>query len=150
MFAPKVAKPQTKAAESPTGEPAPQRSVRGGHRFGQDPVERALLLQSTIGNQAPLPLLAQQTSSLTENRPDRDHEQEADPANATARGATPAVSWDFSKIPIFPPERLNERQAAPPQISRTRAGCEEKWKRLQEQAGSPKVTLAEAPAIVHG
>src|SRR4051794_34152522 len=108
MFAPKVAKPQTKAAESPTGKVAPQRSMRGRHRFGQDPVVQSLLLQRTIGNQAMLRLLSQRTSSLTESRSDgHDHEQAADPANSTARGATPGVAWDFSKIPLFAPDRAN-------------------------------------------
>lgn len=38
------------------------------------------------------------------------HEQEADPASLTARGATPGVSWDFSKIPIFASNRADRLQ----------------------------------------
>jgi hypothetical protein len=122
MFAPKIAKPRTKAAESPTGKVAPQRSMRGGHRFGQDPVGQSLLLQRTVGNQARLRLLAQRTSSLTESRSGGDdHEQEADSPNLTIRGAGPSVSWDFSKIPLFAPDRANLPQARSALIAATRS-----------------------------
>jgi hypothetical protein len=93
MFAPKVAKPQTKAAVSSTGKLAPQRS---------------------IGNQALLRLLAQRTSSLTGDRPRGDHEQEADPASLAARRPTPGASWDFSKIPLYPPDRWSQPQPPSP------------------------------------
>jgi hypothetical protein len=40
---------------------------------------------------------------------DEQHERGADPAFEQARmpnrGPTPAMSWDFGKIPLFPPER---------------------------------------------
>ena len=102
MFAPKVPKAQTKATEKSSSK-MPQRSTVLGHRLGHDPVEQALFLQRTIGNQATLRLLAQQTSrqqgSATEN---------------TMTGETPrGASWDFSKIPLFPPDR----QGSSPQPS---------------------------------
>jgi hypothetical protein len=75
MFAPKVAKPQTKAAESPTCKLAPQHSTFAARPFGGGAVEQARMLQQTIGNQATLRLMAQRTSNLTKNRPDSGHEQ---------------------------------------------------------------------------
>jgi Domain of unknown function (DUF4157) len=54
------------------------------------------------------------SSNPIRNRPGRGHEQEDDPANLTSRGAAPSVSWDFSKVPIFPPDRANSQQASPP------------------------------------
>ena len=109
MFAPKIAKAQTKASDSPTRKLAPQPSLVA-RPLGGGAVEQARVLQGTIGNQAMLRLLAQRTSNLTKNRPEGDHEQEADPANLTSRGATPGVSWDLTQIPVFPPDRLDQPQ----------------------------------------
>ena len=81
MFAPKVAKPQTKSAESPTSKLAPRRSTLVGHH-GHDRVEQ---------------MGARGTG----------HEQEVAPGNVMPRGA----SWDFSKIPVFPPDQSNRPQA---------------------------------------
>jgi hypothetical protein len=39
---------------------------------------------------------------------------EADPVSLTAQGVTPRVSWDFSKIPVFPPDRENQPQPSSP------------------------------------
>ena len=74
MFAPKVAKPQTKAAESPTSKLASQRSTVLGHRLGRDQIKSVLFLQRTIGNQATLRLLAQQASRPTGCAPGSGHE----------------------------------------------------------------------------
>jgi Domain of unknown function (DUF4157) len=83
MFAPRVAKPQTKAAAHPTNKLAPQRWTLAAQRSGGH------------------------------------NEKEADPASLTARGATPALTWDFSKIPIFAPDRPHE---APPATDQKTAG----------------------------
>lgn len=93
MFAPKAAKPQMKAAEEST--------------LGHNPVKDVLFLQPTIGNQAALRLLARRDPSVTGREPWRQNEQEADPATRT----TPGLSWDFSKVPIFPPNRVNQVEA---------------------------------------
>ena len=105
MFASKVAKPQTNAAK--TNSLARQHQTRAAQRPARDPVavEPALMLQRSIGNQATLRFLAPRVSS-----PRGPHEQEADPASLTARGATPGVSWDFSKIPIFASNRADRLQ----------------------------------------
>lgn len=106
MFAPKVAKAQTKAADSPSSN-LPHRSTLVGHRQRHDPVEQARMLQRSIGNRATLALLAQRATNLPGNEPRGHNEQEADPANPTTRSAMPGVSYDFSKVPLFPPDRGN-------------------------------------------
>jgi hypothetical protein len=63
VFAPKGAKLQTKTAESSPSRLVPHRSTLLGH--SRDPVEQALSLQRTIGNQATLRLLASQAQSLS-------------------------------------------------------------------------------------
>jgi len=65
MFAPKVARPKTKAAESSTSRLVPHRATLVGHRLGHDPVERALFLQRAIGNQATVRLLERRDSALS-------------------------------------------------------------------------------------
>jgi len=111
MLAPKIAKPQTKAAESPTGKLAPQRSTLARRPFGSVAVEQSHKLQRSIGNQATIPLLSQRDLSPTGMEPGNEHEQEAARQNMTA-GKTPrGVSWDFSKIPVLPPDRANRLEA---------------------------------------
>jgi Domain of unknown function (DUF4157) len=73
MFAPNIAKSQTKAAENPTSMLAPQRTPFAA-RYGHN-------------------------------------EKEADPASLSARVATPGVSWDFSKVPLYPPHPADRPQA---------------------------------------
>ena len=80
MFAPKIAKPQTKAAKSPISKLTTQHSMFVGHRLGHNPADQTLSLQRIIGN--------------------------------PARGATPGSSWNFSKIPVFSPDRATEPQAS--------------------------------------
>lgn len=71
------------------------------------------MLQRGIGNQATLRLLAQRAASLTGNEPSGDHKREVTPESMTALEA-PRVSWDFSKIPLFPPDRANRPQPSFP------------------------------------
>jgi len=105
VFAPKVAKPQTKAADVPTSRLAPRRSTLVGHRLGYDPVDQALFLQHSIGNQATLRLLAQRSSRA---------EQEVALENTTAREVTHGPSWNFSKIPVFSPDRAYRPRPSSP------------------------------------
>ena len=84
MFAPKVARLQTKAAEHLTSKPAPERSTLVGRRPGHVTSQQALMLQRTIGNQATARLLAHWASRLTGNEPGGDRGQEAS-ENTTAR-----------------------------------------------------------------
>lgn len=114
MFAPKIAKTQTKAIADSTNGRAHQRSTLVAHQPGHSPAERALLLQRTIGNQAMLRLLAQRPGSLTGNEPDGDREHEAASENMTAQEAPRGVAWDLSKIPAFLPERIDQSHMQSP------------------------------------
>lgn len=110
MFARPVAKAQTEAAASSPSKQAPTqiaRTYRGGT------IEQAHMLQGSIGNQAMLRPLAQRAKSLTGNEPDGHNEQEAEPASLTARRAEPGFSWDFTKIPLFPPDRATSGRVRP-------------------------------------
>ena len=92
MFASKIAKPQTKTAESPTRKLAPQRSVFATRPFGGGAVEQALQLQRSLGNQATLRLLSQRDLSPTRIEHGDKYEE------AMTAGKTPRdVSWDFSR-----------------------------------------------------
>lgn len=96
MFAPKVTKHQTEAHASSTNRLAHKHST---------PVPT-----HSIGNQASLRLLTWHASKLTTNG-SGDHQElavELDPR------ATRGPSWDFSKIPLFPPDRPSGSQIPSP------------------------------------
>jgi hypothetical protein len=117
MFALKVAKAQMKAVDNPTSKMTPYRSTSAGHRLGRDPVELSLFLQRTIGNQATLRLLGRQTSRPAVSNPPSDCEQGAGATENTMTEETSrGVSWDFSKIPLFPPERASRGSSPQPSI----------------------------------
>jgi hypothetical protein len=105
MFAPPVAKTQTKTATSWTNKLAHQRPTLVAQRLGHGLVRQAQLLQRSTGNQSTLRLLAQRGSTLTGGKPGGDHEREANPTSLSARTATHRISRDFSKCPMFPPDR---------------------------------------------
>jgi len=111
MFAPKVAKPQTKAAVDSTNHFPRRHSTLLTHRPGNDFVEQARMPQSTGGDQAMLRLLAQRTGAQSRDEPGADHEQKAETDSMTAREAPRGVAWDFSKIPVFPPDRTDQSHA---------------------------------------
>lgn len=166
MFAPKVAKPQTKVSASPTSSLAGWSSKLPAHR--------------------------------TWNQTWCDHERETSPENSTAQTGRRSPSWDFSKIPVFPPDspsrtrpsgslaraplpgviqaklaiggvddpleheadRVSDqvmRMAAPelalssssPQVSRKCSACEEEDQNLQKKPAVKTATAEEAPASVH-
>lgn len=111
MFASKVVKPQTKAVADSRNELAPQRSALATRPFRGGAVEQAHMLQRSIGSQATFPIPAQQVGSLAGNERNDRHEHEVETASLPTRGATPGVSWDFSKVPMFLPERANRLDA---------------------------------------
>jgi hypothetical protein len=113
MFAPPVAKAQTKVAASSTNTPAHRRSTLVAQRLRDGAVEQAHMLQPTLGKQAALRLLPQRASGLTGNELD-DHEREVDRMSMPIREAVPGVSWDFNKIPVLAPDRANRRLAGSP------------------------------------
>jgi hypothetical protein len=85
--------------------PAPQRSALAPKRHGNSAAGQMLMLQPAVDKQALLPLLTRPAASLTTQEPHAHNEQEADAVTPTARGAMSGVSPNFSKIPLFPPER---------------------------------------------
>jgi hypothetical protein len=90
MFAPMVAKPQTKAAASSTNSLAHDRPVP----------------KQSIGNQTTLRLLAQHPLRLGANGSGEHQEPAVDREPHARRG----LSWDFRKIPVFPPNRTSGPQ----------------------------------------
>jgi hypothetical protein len=117
MFAPLVAKAKTKAAASSTSKQAPTHSTHLARPFGWVTLDQANILQRSIGNQATLRLRAQRAKNLTGHEPNGHNEPEAEPASLTSQRTGPGVSWDFSKIPVFPPGQPN-RLATPSPPSR--------------------------------
>src|SRR5215472_8256422 len=111
MFAPKMAKAQAKAPDSPTRKLAPQPSTLLTPPLDGGAVEQARMLPGTIGNQATLRYLTQRLSNLPAEEPAGRHEQESARENMTARATSRGPSWDFSKIPLFPPERADQPNA---------------------------------------
>jgi len=119
MFAPKVAKAGTKVGASPANKLVPQRSLLAPRPFGGGEFEQPHMPQLSIGNQARLRLLSQHRFTPPGKETGVDHGQEADPASLTAQVAKTGLSWDFSKISIYPPEWVNRPEehsslSAPP------------------------------------
>jgi hypothetical protein len=159
MFAAEKAKAQTKASDSPTRKVVHQSSTLVARPSDGGAVEQAWMPQA--------------------KGPAERHEQEAVPENLTAREAPRGPSWDFSKIPIFPPNRPNGRQSGRTKLTVGRADdpleheadrvadqvmrmpkpnisiaaglpqISRKFAPWEEEAQTARVTLAEAPAIVH-
>ena len=111
MFAPPVVKAQTKAPAIAIRRQAPTPSMLLARPFGGGAADQLGMHERSIGNRATLRPLAQRAKDFAGNEPDGDNEQYADPANSTARGAMSGVSWNFSRISIFPPGRANEPEA---------------------------------------
>ena len=127
MFAPKVSKPQPKAATSSTRSLSHQRSKILTHRLGHGSIDQAFLLQRSIGNQATLRLLAQQPSRWA----------------GTAPGSDPAPE-------MRAPDPTFSITTASPQISRKCAACEEeKAPSLQTKPIATLQPPAVAPGVVH-
>jgi len=64
------------------------------------------MLQRTIGNQATLRYLTHRLSNPPAKAPGEHHPTEA----AEVARETPRAAWDFSKIPLFPPDQPNRPQ----------------------------------------
>ena len=111
MFAPRVARPQTKASEGSTSGLTPQRPTNVDHALDHGPVEQAPFLQGEIVNHARARLLARRDSALPGNGRNRGKEREGvGGEDASAETAPRGVWWDFRKVSLFPPERANRVQ----------------------------------------
>ncbi len=110
MFAPKVAKPQTKAAADSTNSWSRQRPTPVARQFGGDAVKQVRTLQGTIGNQATPRYLTQRLSNPPAKSLSEHHAPAADQIAQEASG----LSWDFSRVPVFPTDRPNRFQAPSP------------------------------------
>jgi hypothetical protein len=132
MFAPKMAK----APDSPTLKLAPQPSTLVARPVADGAVEQAQMLQGTIGNQATLRYLAHRLSNLPAEGPAEWQEQEAASENMTAREASRSPSWDFSKIPVFPPDQTDHSQPSSPLAATTLPGAIQA-KLVVEQVNDP-------------
>jgi len=116
MFAPKVAKPQTKVAENPTSRLTPNCLTLAGPSLRDDPVQQALFLQHKIGNQAMLRFMAQQTSDEARNVPGSHRKQEATPENNEPHMLRPAVAPSLrgviqAELAVGPVDDPLEREA---------------------------------------
>jgi Domain of unknown function (DUF4157) len=110
MFAPPVAKTQTKAAASLTGKLAPKRSTIVARPVGGSAVGQMDILQRRIGNQATLRLLAQRAPSQAGDQPN-------DAPSHDIERMHDSLSWDFGKIPLFPSDRTVRPQPSSPLAS---------------------------------
>ena len=112
MFAPKVAKPQTKPTEGATSKVEPHRSTLVGQQVGHGPVEQAPFLQRTIGNQATPRLTQSEGARSIASTPTRDDQPERIGEDGPVETAGRGVSWNFNKIPLLPPEPSIRNQSS--------------------------------------
>jgi hypothetical protein len=147
MFARPVAKPKTKSTE-------PQRATVVPQRPSQSAVEQVHMLQRSIGNQAVLRLLAQRASA-TRNETGAQENTPRFPGGIQAKLKVGAVDDPLEheadrvadQVMRMPAPGVSVT-AAPPQLSRKCAACEEEEK-LQTKPTGPQAAAGEAPAIVH-
>jgi hypothetical protein len=101
MFAPKVAKPEAKAAESPSNL-TNQRWTPSARAFSSGTFDRPHMVLPSIGNQAAPPLLSQRGFSCRGKETELDDERQAEPT--VDQKAPRGVDWSLSRISIFPPD----------------------------------------------
>ena len=101
MFAPKVDKPRTKTNENPARRPGLERSPLPRKHFSFTPIEQTPFLRTAIRSQElPRPSAGQAPGSHREISMDNKA------TSAERRG----LSWDFTRIPLYPPERTSQAQ----------------------------------------
>jgi Domain of unknown function (DUF4157) len=201
MSATKVATTRTNGAAGPTKSLEHRRSTLGARSFGGGTVEQGKRLQRKFASRSTLQLLSQRVCGPTANRHSDPQVQEAEQMPTPDRLAVSGLSWEFSRIPLFPPDQASRPQtrspsptlplsgvpqptlaiedfddrlehdpdrvagqamgrtpapelsvsAAPSQLSRKCAACEEEAAQtLQTKpAGSTEVAERTAPSMVH-
>ena len=137
MFAPRVANAQSKAGVSSTAPSAAQCSMLGAQSFGRSAAEQTKVLQRAAGNQQTCGQLLQAGSRLA------------------GYGDAPRASWDFSNIPLFPPNRANQPErrsalSAPPRVIQAKLVVGQVNDPLESEAerAAKRVMLAPEPAAV--
>jgi hypothetical protein len=113
MFAPRVVKPNAKAAAPSTNTSPRHPAAPCGHRLDDDGAEYLHMLQRPIGNPAAPELFRRQ--GLIENK-HGDLRQDIGPEGVSAERRSRGLAWDFSKIPLYPPERLSGEFQSPSQF----------------------------------
>jgi outer membrane protein OmpA-like peptidoglycan-associated protein len=113
VFAPPVAKPQTKAAASSTGEQLSAYATHIARSICGGAVAQTDILRRSTGNQATSRQLALGATGLAGNELRGHDKQQIGPASLTGRAAAAGFSWDFSKIPVFSTDRVAPVQARP-------------------------------------
>src|SRR5687767_11611674 len=108
LFAPPVKAPKAKAASQATPARAPNPLQRTPQWSAAGLCSRALpqLFQSE----------AQRVESLTASTPAQHQSQETDGQQRASSEITRSVSWDFSKVPVFAPNRPSHFQVGPPRL----------------------------------
>jgi HEAT repeat protein len=118
MFAPPVKAPKAKTASQAPPAHASKPPQRRPVQPGLGSAEQILALQRTIGNQAVLRLLASERQNLPGGTPADGHTQAADPERTASPEGARRASWDFSKIPLFAPDRPSRSKPPPPLLQR--------------------------------
>jgi len=108
MLAPPISKTKTKAAARPTNNWRPQGSTLVARSFQSGATEYADMLQRQICNQPMRTPLSERARNLTTNEPD------GHAGHGRDRAAASSLTWDFSTIPIFPPDRADHTQPLAP------------------------------------
>ena len=148
MFALPITKTKTKPAELKRATSVPQRPI-------QSMVDQAHMLQRTIGNQAMLRLLAQRASV---NRNERGTHENAAPlsggiqAKLKVGAVNDPLEHEADRVAehvMRMPAPGVSASAAPLQVSRKCAACEEEEERLQKKEVGPQAAAGDAPASVH-
>jgi hypothetical protein len=68
-----------------------------------------------MSNQAMLRLVSRRAENLARSASD-DQKQDADPERMAVPETAPSLAWDFSKIPLFPPEGASRPQTSFPLV----------------------------------
>jgi peptidoglycan hydrolase-like protein with peptidoglycan-binding domain len=115
MFAPKVAKAQTKESTGSTSSSV-RRHTTLATRRRHAPAEQVLMLQRTLGNQATQRLLAKRGPIVSREAVGDDHEK-GTPGHTTTLEAPRGSLQDFSTIPVFGPDQQAD-SSSPTQLQR--------------------------------
>jgi Domain of unknown function (DUF4157) len=111
MFAPLIAKAQVKKAESSTNKPARQGPTLDARSFAGTSVEDAQTLDPSIDDHARSQVWSQMDWGPSGSETGDPPASYTEGVLASDRAAAIGVSWDFSKVPLFPPDRKSKPQA---------------------------------------